>query len=85
MFVIESKEEFTALLESSLEKVMNQMQENETILSGWDKIVEFLGIGKHQIRMNYDAGVYGDALQIRGRSVLLNTKRLWEVMKEREM
>lgn len=84
MVVIENKEELSELIEKGVAKAFDNIKGNCAIISGWDAIEAFLGIGKHQIKVNYAAGQYDDALQIRGRTVLLNKNRLWEVMKERE-
>lgn len=84
MLVIEDENKFLELIEKGLKKSLELYKEEGEILSGWKAITGFLGIGKHQIKENYNGGLYGDALQICGRVVLLNKKRFWEVLKERE-
>ena len=82
MFVIENEKDFTKLVEKCLENVLNRRAEQESIISGWPAIEQFLGIKHHQIKVNFDNGLYGDAIQIRGRQVFLNTRRFWEVMQK---
>ena len=84
MLVIEDENQFLSLIEKGIKKSLELFKEEGEVLSGWKAITAFLGIGKHQIKENYNAGLYGDALQICGRVVLLNKKRFWEVLKERE-
>lgn len=84
MLVIEDENQFLSLIEKGIKKSLEMVKEEGNILSGWKAIEKFLGIRKHQIRVNYNEGLYGDALQICGRVVLLNKKRFWEVLKERE-
>lgn len=85
MLVIEDENTFLELIQKGIKKSLELYKEEGDILSGWKSIEAFLGIGKHQIKVNFDNGIYGDALQICGRVVLLNKKRFWEVLKEREV
>jgi hypothetical protein len=84
MLVVESEEKFLEILKKSLKEVGRESKNVNPIIGGWDNVIDFLGIGKHQIKQNYKSGFYGDALQIQGHSVVLNTQRFWEILKSRK-
>ena len=82
MLVIEDENQFLSLIEKGIKK-----EEYRQIKPFWVKRIGMLEAKTKeidQIKENYNAGLYGDALQICGRVVLLNKKRFWEVLKERE-